>query len=358
MNPIQNAWYCVALSSSITGTPIKRGLLGHPVVAYRGASGNATVLSDICPHRFAPLHQGKVKGDNIECPYHGLQFNASGSCCVNPHGDGKVPRAARVRVYPTLERDGVVWAWTGDPGRADPDQALSLSGYFENRPLAVATELVINAHYEMVIDNLMDLSHAQFLHPTTLVDPDSIAKLRMEMLQEGNSVWNRHYMPGTRPMPHFAPFRKSTEPLCDAHAHIQWLAPSNLLLEVGITDVGRPDSEGVYNKSAHLLTPIDMHSTHYIWINVRNFAVDDEKVTQFMRERGRQAFTTEDGPMIEAASRYMGTPDLFSLSPVSLPSDAAGIRVRRILQQLRQREAQVADAAVSETSRNIPVAAR
>ncbi len=343
MNPIKNAWYAVALSSSITGKPIKRGMLGHPLVAYRGESGQATVLSDICPHRFAPLHQGKVKGDCIECPYHGLQFDTTGACCVNPHGDGRIPRGAKVRAYPTLERNGVVWAWTGEPDLADPDAALDLSAYFESRPLAVRLELVINAHYEMVIDNLMDLSHGPFLHPTTLADPDSISNLRMEVQEDEGTVWSRHYMPQTKPMPQFAAYRKSTEPLCDAHAHIQWLAPSNLLLDVGITDVGRPDSEGVYNKSAHLLTPIDMHSTHYIWLNVRNFAVDDDRVTQLMRERGGKAFTTEDGPMIEAAAMYMGTPDLLSLSPVWLPSDAGGVRVRRLLQQLRDKEAQAAN---------------
>lgn len=58
-----------------------------------------------------------------------------------------------------------------------------------------------------------------------------------------------------------------------------------------------------------------------------------------MRMQIHQAFTTEDEPMINAVHANMGSPDLLALAPVLLLGDAAGVRARRILKQLREREA-------------------
>lgn len=345
MNWIKNAWYVAALSPAVTRAPIKRVMLGDPVVLYRTEAGAATVLSDVCPHRFAPLHKGKLKGDCIECPYHGLQFDPAGACTFNPHGDHKIPKAARIRAYSVVERDGIVWAWTGDSALADPSQVPDFAEFFEHDRLTViGGDFVVNANFELVIDNLMDLSHAPFLHPTTLADPEGTAKLRFEMKQEGDAIWAYHYVPDTPPSPQFAPFRTSTAPRCDTHAHMRWQAPANLLLDIGVTECGRPDSEGQYLRGAHLLTPIDLHHTRYTWLAGRNFAVGIEAVSQAMREQIHHAFTTEDEPMVSAAAEYMPTNDLFSLAPVLLPGDAAAVRVRRVLNQLREQESRPSPA--------------
>ena len=41
----------------------------------------------------------EIRGDAIECPYHGLRFDRTGQCVHNPHGDGRIPSAARVTRY-------------------------------------------------------------------------------------------------------------------------------------------------------------------------------------------------------------------------------------------------------------------
>jgi vanillate O-demethylase monooxygenase subunit len=68
-----------------------------------------------------------------------------------------------------------------------------------------------------------------------------------------------------------------------------------------------------------------------------NFAIGSEEVSELMRKQVDFAFTNEDEPMINAVAANMGTPDLLSLSPVLLPGDAAAVRVRRVLTQLRER---------------------
>src|SRR5262249_25748529 len=69
---LRNAWYVAAWSDDLAdGQLIGRTILKQPVVLYRSADGKVAALEDRCPHRFAPLHMGKiVGGDRIQCPYH------------------------------------------------------------------------------------------------------------------------------------------------------------------------------------------------------------------------------------------------------------------------------------------------
>jgi vanillate O-demethylase monooxygenase subunit len=339
MNYLRNGWYAVALAPSVGREPIKRVLLGEPVALYRTEAGAVVALADRCPHRFAPLHKGKLKGDCLECPYHGLQFDTAGTCVFNPQGDHKIPQAARVKSYAVAERDGLVWVWAGEAGRADRALLPDFGEFFGNGAYTpVAGEFDLNANYELVMDNLLDLSHAPFLHPTSLADPASIRNLRMEMKQEGNSVWNYHWVPNAPPSAQFKPFRQSSEPMCDTHAHMRWDPPANLQLDVGVTELGRPKEEGLYLHFVHLLTPIDAHRTHYTWIAARNFLVGVDEVSRVMQEQINLAFQHEDEPMISAVAENMATSDLFALSPVMLASDGASVRARRILKQLIERE--------------------
>ena len=120
MTYLRNCWYAAAWSHEVVGTrPLARQLLGEHVVLFRTETGTLTLLADRCPHRFAPLSMGKVVGETIQCPYHGLRFGTDGACAHNPHYDA-LPKAAQVKSWPVLERHGMIWCWPGD-APADPD---------------------------------------------------------------------------------------------------------------------------------------------------------------------------------------------------------------------------------------------
>lgn len=80
---------------------------------YRDANGTPHALADRCPHRFAPLSMGKPchGGASAECPCHGLRFDGGGACVHNPHGDGKIPQAARCAATRWSRRWSAVWIW-------------------------------------------------------------------------------------------------------------------------------------------------------------------------------------------------------------------------------------------------------
>src|SRR6266700_3941829 len=71
----RNCWWVVATIAEVTRNPISRWLLEQPVTLFRTEQGVVTALEDRCPHRGAPLSQGRLLGDEIACPYHGFRYN-------------------------------------------------------------------------------------------------------------------------------------------------------------------------------------------------------------------------------------------------------------------------------------------
>jgi phenylpropionate dioxygenase-like ring-hydroxylating dioxygenase large terminal subunit len=340
MSFLRNAWYCAGFSHDLRRAPLAVKLLEEPLVLYRTESGTPTCLHDRCAHRFAPLSMGKVCGDNIQCPYHGLQFGADGHCNKNSWGNHHIPSRARVRHYPVVERDMLLWVWMGDPERARAEDVLDLAAHFNlpHHP-AVYGSYSIPAYYELVTDNLLDLSHGIYLHAGSLTNgEESSGELQVEVKAEGNVVMALHRRPNEVPAPHFRKSWTRSERI-DHHSDMYWHPPCNLLHDVGVTEPGRPAEQGIHLHVVHLLTPVSMSETKYHWIATRNFGIDDESVGKSLHAAIHHAFTREDEPMIAAVQERMGTTDLMSLQPVLLAGDAAGMRARRLLDKLRREEA-------------------
>ena len=121
---IRNAWYMAAWADEVSAKPLGRRICHGPVALYRDTTGKAVALIDMCCHRGAPLHLGKVVERGIECGYHGLIFGADGAC-VHVPGQGRIPTRARVRCFPVVEQDGAIWLWPGDPTEADATSILA-----------------------------------------------------------------------------------------------------------------------------------------------------------------------------------------------------------------------------------------
>ena len=156
MTYVKNAWYAAAWSDEVLpGALFHRTYLEQPVLIYRLGDGTAVAMSNRCPHRFAPLHLGKLVGETVECPYHGLAFSSEGRCVANPHGSGVIPNAAKLAAYPLIERHNILWIWLGDAARADPDKIVDY-GFMTDTAnwTTIHGYMHLNANYEIVIDNL------------------------------------------------------------------------------------------------------------------------------------------------------------------------------------------------------------
>ena len=346
---LKNSWYCAGWSTDVTDKPIHRKILGENIVLFRGSEGQVIALGDKCPHRFAPLHEGRVKGDVIECPYHGLQFDATGSCVFNPHGSGQIPAANRTSAYPIEERNGTIWLWTGDPELADPDQVIDTSFLMDKDTYVSRTGYhPVKGNYMLVVDNLLDLTHAQFLHPETVFGKSAAERWAVSLTgkpKEGEEaaqeVWfeetdeslTAHQMMRGKPTPPL------WEPIVDydmsdLYSRITWFAPSNLHL---VLELKPKDSDEKPAKMTvmHFMTPIDELSCYYFFAIGWDTNIEDQEAADRVIGIVVQTVLDEDGPMIEKCQAYMGdTDDLFSLKPILLQTDGMAIKARRRMEKL------------------------
>ena len=89
---LRNAWYVGAWATEVGRQKLlRRTLLDEPVVFYRREDGTPVALADKCAHRHAPLSEGKLTGDNIQCPYHGLTYDPDGTCVRAPGQSTMLP---------------------------------------------------------------------------------------------------------------------------------------------------------------------------------------------------------------------------------------------------------------------------
>jgi phenylpropionate dioxygenase-like ring-hydroxylating dioxygenase large terminal subunit len=165
---VRNAWYVAAWAHEITGDGVvARTILNEPLVLYRTGNGLVVAMEDRCCHRLAPLSLGRREGDDLRCMYHGLKFGPDGRCNEIP-GQTAIPARAFVRPYPVVESGSWIWVWMGDAARADVSQIpATVAGNDPGWNMRMGC-LDYAANYQLINDNLLDLSHVAFVHEKTL----------------------------------------------------------------------------------------------------------------------------------------------------------------------------------------------
>ena len=337
---LKNCWYAAMWSESLTGGElIARTLLGDPLIFYRDLAGRAISMDDLCPHRLAPLRLGKLLPDGrIRCGYHGLEFGTDGQCVKNPHGNGRIPKNCRVRTYPLVEKHTLVWIWLGD-GAPDED-LIPEFGYLDHDSgydVGRRDTIVMEANYRAIIDNLMDLSHASFLHEGVLGNEETVLA-DIAVRQEGRYVFVRRDMQNvTPPLVRDLLFRRDGAPV-DMWQTIRWSAPGAVLNDVGTYATGTDRKDFSGQLGCHILTPITVDTTQYLTAAARQGplsaspAEGDEAFKARIAELRRFAFKEQDDPMLKAQQENLRRyPDR---QPVLLEVDAGPVRCQRMLDGL------------------------
>ena len=168
---IPNQWYAILESKEIKkGQIVGVTRMGEKMVAWRNAKGELSVMVDKCPHRGVALSVGKISGDCIQCPFHGFEYDTSGTCTLVPaNGRGaEPPKALHVRSYPVREAHGIVFIWWGEPRPNDDYPPLP---WFTN----IGDDMVYSTirshwsnHYARAIENQLDVVHLPYVHHNTI----------------------------------------------------------------------------------------------------------------------------------------------------------------------------------------------
>jgi phenylpropionate dioxygenase-like ring-hydroxylating dioxygenase large terminal subunit len=337
---LRNAWYVAAWSDDLAdGKLLARTILKEPIVLYRKADGSPTALQDRCPHRFAPLSMGKIlPGDRVQCPYHGLEFDQSGACVLNPHGAKNIPSRARVRSYPVVEKHKAIWIWMGE--RAPDHAKVPDFSVLDNVPELHTTKrdnMTIKANYELIVDNLLDLSHTCYLHDGILGNSETVESDIAVDLEDDDVVVSRYASSVTAPGL-FAAQWPSAPTRVDKFTRMRWMAPSTMRLLTGICNPGAEWETGTGYHAIHLLTPETDRTTHYFFTAVRfNVKTTDDALNRQIQDKistmRRFAFEEQDAPVIEAQQEIIDAATT-PVDPVILAIDVGPVRYKRILQKM------------------------
>lgn len=140
-------------------------------------NGTAVAVQGRCPHRHFPLGASRRVGDAIQCAYHGITFDAAGACTFVPSQD-KIPGVYAIKAYPLVERGLWAWIWPGDPALADESLIPDMSDIGYDLPGFHARALFyhhVAGRYQLLNDNLLDLSHLGYLHHSSIGTSDDAA---------------------------------------------------------------------------------------------------------------------------------------------------------------------------------------
>ncbi|WP_407713770.1 Rieske 2Fe-2S domain-containing protein [Comamonas testosteroni] len=335
----RNCWWVAATRVEVTREPLGRVILGRPIVMYRKEDGSIAVLEDRCVHRWAPLSIGKVVGDNIVCGYHGFTYGADGNCNHIPT-QSVIPPKAKVHSYPVRERGPFVWVYTGDVNRIDevaPPPALE---WVDDPAWIVASGTYdLKANYMALKENVLDLTHFAFVHPTTFSIMDFLRP--PDVAVDGDRV---SYEIAFRDTPLPSIYGDSTGIGSEKNAtrlfRGAFVSPGIQEATVEIIDSApAPGGRGSYNvKVMHLTTPVSMSQTYYWWIRAQDFG-HRPGLREELQATVESAFD-EDKVVLEATQRIIDV-DLRhrDVPEVSIRADEAGVRIRRVVSQMMQREA-------------------
>jgi len=334
---MRNCWYVAARDWEVTRTPFARTLLNEPVVLYRRADGSPVAMEDRCCHRHLPLSHGKLEGDSLRCGYHGLLFNDQGVCTEIP-GQPRIPAGAVVQTYPLVEKWGWVWIWMGEAAKAD--ESLLPKWWFcehEGWKRSSSHYLHFDCNYELITDNLLDVTHLAFIHANSIGSP-AILEFPAKTEVKGREVNLQRWILDRPPPPMYKAAGKYAGNV-DRGQIVDFEPPCHTVNHAICVEAGLGGFEMKPGANTHKLhvcaisapTPATEKSTHYFFCFSRSFALGDPNVDKAFNETMVNVFR-EDKDVIEAQQRMM---DLKPDAPqINILVDAAPVAARRMLREL------------------------
>ena len=275
--------------------PFRRIIMNEPVVFYRTEDGTPVALEDRCPHRRLPLSMGKLVGDDIlQCHYHGLRFDRTGACVRVPGQDMIPARRAGQNLsggrslQVAVDLDGRSGA-----GRSRQDPRLPLVRRSElGRQVRLSSTRKCN--WQLVNDNLLDLTHLAFVHETTIGNMALVEHAAVSVKRTPDGVQVTRWIIDQPAPPAFVKIGGFTGNV-DRWQIIDYMPPSYIRLDVGATPTGTGAPEGrrvggIQMRNLNAMTPETETTTHYFWGQAHDFEPHNAEMTERVFQQIKTAF--------------------------------------------------------------------
>lgn len=340
-----DAWYAVELSSNLKNQPISIELFESKICLWRDQKGTPHAMVDRCPHKGAALSKGKVVDDNLQCPYHGWTYDASGVCISIPAAmEGQaIPKKACLPSFACEEHHGLIFVWWGSTS-PEPFPDMEVVPHDDDPAWRrLEGEVTWEAHWLRVVEGYMDLTHAPFVHTGSFGSMSGARIVPTETHIAPNSLQetivaprDRNYRAdqrwGLRNLFSLGQKKESSESSNDASElsessgvqHINlWLA------NVTLVRVVFGDFQ-ISLLTAHV--PVSGEQTRNLWQHFRSFLK-----TAFADNNARKRvgkFMAEDQRVIESMQPQI--PSVDSKTDLLHETDVMTLELRKLLQEKRK----------------------
>ncbi|MBL4894190.1 MAG: aromatic ring-hydroxylating dioxygenase subunit alpha, partial [Emcibacter sp.] len=271
-----NFRYPACLSEELTERPLKVMMLGCNFALFRDSEGTANCLSNTCIHRGGSLAcqgdetPGKVIGDNIQCPYHGWQFDKTGDCVKIPSRgkEAKIPPRAKIDAYPVQEKYGIIFVFLGDLPEDERPPLLDAEEYDQEGWACNIQTYDLNTSYQRSIENAIDPAHNEFVHPTHGFsgERDDYMVPKLDLIEEEWGVgFMADYESSGTPDQKYGDLRDKQT----TRAGSGTFGPSQFWTKI------HPSAKFHMHQYTYDL-PIDENRTRVFLVNMRNAGLDDE----------------------------------------------------------------------------------
>jgi phthalate 4,5-dioxygenase oxygenase subunit len=152
------------------GAPVRVGLLGEKLVAFRDPSGKAGLIDEFCPHRRASLAYGRNEAGGLRCLYHGWKMSQDGRVDESPPEppDSNLKKNLKHRAYPVREAGGILWTYMGDPAKQPPFPNFPWLDLPPSHLLPV--KMFQDCNFLQGLEGDLDPAHPNYLHRDFDVD--------------------------------------------------------------------------------------------------------------------------------------------------------------------------------------------
>jgi len=181
LSMVPTGWFQVAWSDEVeVGQVHRMRYFGRDLVAWRGESGQVSVMDAYCQHLGAHLgYGGTVVGDEIQCPFHGWRWSTAGRNTCIPYED-RPNLGRRINTMPTAERHGAVLVWHDVDRRPPHFEPADLFADFEDDPAGPDDYVFVRPgstrlweglelHPQYVMENGVDFAHFKYVHQTPII---------------------------------------------------------------------------------------------------------------------------------------------------------------------------------------------
>lgn len=342
---IRNAWYTAGFSDEFGQALTGRTYLCEAVVVYRRRDGTPVAFEDRCAHRRLPLSMGRLVDDEIECGYHGLVYDCTGRCVKIPgQSAASIPVGAKVRNYPVVDRHGYLWIWMGDPALAEPTKIPDYGKLDKPGTARHRIKLHLPCHFQLVVDNLLDLSHLAYVHATTTGNASLAEDALVKTVRNGDTVEIKRWVRNVAPSRTFVDFG-GYEGRVNLWQVSHYAPPTYIRVSYGSADAGVPMSEeddiwshGHWGFDVfHGLTPETERTTHqFRYVGYEPTFGDKAAIEEFLRQcdqiinEDRDIFIVQQRAL-DSDPRLLSARDVRSTAPIH--ADQGLATARRIYEQ-------------------------